>query len=77
MKEKEAKKRIKEGYRPSFDVDVWNSTHPVDQALKEAMFKCHEQDPNNRASAREVETYLRSRLVALYPNFTSDVLEPK
>lgn len=75
VEEKEAKRLVKEGYRPSFDADVWNSTHPVDQALKEAMIMCHEQDPEHRATSRHVEAYLRSRLAALYPNITFAVAE--
>lgn len=69
--EKEARKLVKQGYRPSFDTEVWNSTDPVDQALKEAMFMCHEQEPEDRASAQQIETYLKEKLLELFPNTTS------
>ena len=64
----ETKKLVKDGYRPSFDADIWNSTDPSDIALKEAMLMCHEQDPRERASARQVEKYLRKQLRKLYPD---------
>lgn len=57
--EKEAQKLVKDGYRPSFDASVWNSTDPVDTALKEAMLMCHEQKPEARATARQVEIFLK------------------
>jgi hypothetical protein len=68
--EKEAKRLVKDGYRPSFDAAVWNSTHPVDKALKEAMIMCHEQQPERRATARQVEAYLTNTLAMLYPNIS-------
>jgi hypothetical protein len=36
-------------------------------ALKKAMIMCYEQDPVTRASAREVETFLKQRLEELDP----------
>ena len=62
VEEKEAKRLVKDGYRPSFDAAVWNSTDPIDIVLKEAMIMSHEQAPEDRASARQIETYLRSHL---------------
>jgi hypothetical protein len=66
-KEDEAKELVKEGHRPSFYVDVWNSPDPVDQAIKQAMIMCHEQDPAERASAREVENFLKQKMHELDP----------
>jgi hypothetical protein len=63
----EAKKSVKEGLRPSFYPDVWNSTDPVDQALKDAMFLCHEQEQDERSTARQVEDYLKAKLRELDP----------
>jgi hypothetical protein len=68
----EAKKLVKDGYRPSFYADIWNSTDPVDQALKEAMFMCHEQESSERATARQVENYLKKKLFELDPGRLSE-----
>jgi hypothetical protein len=46
------------GVRPAIYYDVWNSTDPIIMALKEAMIMCHEGDPQDRASSREVEVFL-------------------
>lgn len=62
-----AQKLVVDGHRPSIYVDVWNSTDPIDQALKEIMIRCHEQDPIDRPSAREVETYLTGMVRKLDP----------
>ena len=53
---------VMEGVRPSIYYDVWNSTDPIVQALKEAMIMCHEGDPDERASALELETFLKQKL---------------
>ena len=58
----EAKELVKAGHRPTFYVDVWNSPDPIDQALKEAMIMCHEQNSTIRASAREVEEFLMQKI---------------
>ena len=68
VEEKEAKRLVKEGYRPSFDAAVWNSTDPIDMALKEAMIMSHEQEPEDRASARLIESFLKLHL----ENYTRD-----
>jgi serine/threonine protein kinase len=54
----DAQAQVKKGLRPPIPEGVWNSTNPILNDLKEAMFKCHEQDPMERATAREVETLL-------------------
>ena len=58
LEDEQAQKEVMDGHRPSFAVDVWNSTDPIVQSLKSAMFVCHEQDPKIRATAREVEAML-------------------
>jgi hypothetical protein len=63
--ENAAKRQVKEGFRPSFDVEIWNSTNTIDVALKEAMIMCHEQEPQSRASARQVETFLKAKMLDL------------
>lgn len=70
MKPEKARNLIKEGYRPSFDAEIWNSTDPVDKALKEAMIMCHEQNPKERATARQVETFLKGKLRELDPTWS-------
>ena len=67
LNEKEAQERVMKGLRPSFDENVWNSTDLVDQALKQAMLMCHEQNAADRASAREVESFLKGRVRELMP----------
>ena len=73
--EKEAKKLVKGGVRPSFDADVWNSTDAIDTVIKEAMIMCHEQEPSNRATARKVEMYLKSKLEGINSNYALVVEE--
>ena len=65
--EKEAKALVIKGKRPSFDANIWNSTNPVDRALKKAMLMCHKQNVTDRASARRVEKFLKLKLMELYP----------
>ena len=65
----EAIKKVKLGERPTIYSDIWNSTNPVDQTLKKVMMMCHEQDPEDRPSARELETLLRNKLKELDPSY--------
>jgi hypothetical protein len=67
ISQKEARNLVKKGHRPSFFVDIWNSTDPVNIVLKEAMSKCHEQEPGDRPSAREIETFLKKKMQELDP----------
>jgi hypothetical protein len=63
----EAKTSVKKGQRPSFYVDIWNSTDPVEEALRDVMFMCHEQEPEDRSTARQVEIALKAKLRVLDP----------
>jgi hypothetical protein len=65
--EKEAKVLVIDGKRPSFDEHIWNSTNPVDRALKKAMLMCHKQNVTDRASARQVEKFLKLQMLEIYP----------
>jgi len=67
IKSKEAQALVKKGERPSIYKDIWNSPDPVIQALKEAMIMCHEQSATERASAREVEVFLKKKLEEFDP----------
>lgn len=67
LDEKEAAQKVINGERPAIYVDVWNSTDPLIQTLKEAMILCHQQDPKERASAREIEKMLRGKLEEVDP----------
>jgi hypothetical protein len=60
-------KLVKRGRRPSIYADIWNSTDPVNMALKEAMLMCHDQDPKERSSARQVEMFLTQKMQELDP----------
>lgn len=62
VSEEEAQKQVKEGLRPVFPIEIWNSTNPIIQDLKEIMFRCHAQDPSKRATARQVERMLLQSL---------------
>jgi len=64
---KKVRKVVMNGGRPAVYYDVWHSTDPIVQTLKEAMIMCHEQDPEDRATAREVETFLRRKLEEFDP----------
>lgn len=62
----EAQELVIKGVRPSFDESVWKSTDFIDQALKEAMIMCHQQNATIRASARQVESFLIGKLEKLF-----------
>ena len=64
---KEAHARLKKGQRPSLDKDIWNSPDPIIQGLKEAMIMCLEHNVTDRASAREVEVFLKTKLEEFDP----------
>ena len=63
----QAQELVMQGVRPSFDAFVWNSSDPVDQALKEAMIMCHQQNVTKRSSARQVESFLQGKVDELFP----------
>lgn len=67
LKSEEAIKLVVKGMRPTIYEDVWNSTDLVDQTLIEAMIMCHAQKPRDRATARQVETYLKTQMRKLDP----------
>lgn len=58
-----------EGKGPTVYMDLWNSTDPVNQALKKAMMMCHVTNPDERPSSREVEVYLKQQLQKLDPEY--------
>ena len=64
---KKAQALILKGIRPSIYEDVWNSDDPAIQAIKTAMIMCHEHDPKKRATARQVEAYLKQKLEEIEP----------
>jgi hypothetical protein len=64
---KRAQEKMKAGERPPLYKDVAESTHPIDMALKKAMMMCHERDPKVRSTAREVETFLRTKMEEIDP----------
>jgi hypothetical protein len=69
LSEKKVKKRVKKGERP-VPVDthgVWDSSDPIDKALKAAMEMCLIKDIAERATARQVETFLKRKLQEIDP----------
>ena len=60
--DKKAQKAVKKGERPSLYQDVVDSTDPATVAIRQAMYMCHEQDPNDRATQEsEFGLELRTR----------------
>lgn len=72
MKAKDAAEKIKAGERPSFYADVWDSPDPLIQALKSAMIMCHHHNVTERATARQVETFLKDTLKEYGPGCLED-----
>jgi hypothetical protein len=66
-KEKKIAHAILDGERPFMFPDVQNSTDPIDRTLLEAMEMCFHQNPADRATARQVETFLKGKLRELDP----------
>jgi serine/threonine protein kinase len=59
MKERNARKLVKAGKRPKLPKSLQNSGDPIDKVLMEAMHMSQVQDPNERATARQVEAFLK------------------
>ncbi|KAL7560672.1 hypothetical protein ACA910_001354 [Epithemia clementina (nom. ined.)] len=66
-KEKIAMKAIMKGQRPRLPTIVQNTTNPIIRILIEAMQMCHRQDPEQRATSREVEKFLKAEIQRLAP----------
>jgi hypothetical protein len=58
-------KSIMNGVRPPMQPEIRNSTDPFVIAMIEAISMCWKQDPNERASAREVQNFLDGELKRL------------
>ena len=58
----EAMQMVMNGTRPTMHEDVWNSSDPITQTLIQAMKMCQEHSPHKRASAREVERFLKNAM---------------
>lgn len=68
-KSKKAKAKVMAGHRPSIFKDIWESEDPIVRTLLNAMFACHEQDPERRATSTRVAEMLRTKLDEVDPNF--------
>eukprot|EP00537_Pseudo-nitzschia_pungens_P003235 CAMPEP_0172359682 /NCGR_PEP_ID=MMETSP1060-20121228/3873_1 /TAXON_ID=37318 /ORGANISM="Pseudo-nitzschia pungens, Strain cf. cingulata" /LENGTH=379 /DNA_ID=CAMNT_0013081459 /DNA_START=369 /DNA_END=1508 /DNA_ORIENTATION=- len=64
-KEKKVKELIKSGKRPEIDSEYRDSNDPFDLAMIKAIEMCWIQDPEKRASAREVQNFIVSELQRL------------
>jgi tRNA(Met) C34 N-acetyltransferase TmcA len=62
VKTAKAIETVRNGGRPSIYSDIWNSTDPVTVLIKKAMIHCHEQEPEDRWTARQVEQFLNRGL---------------
>jgi hypothetical protein len=67
INEFDAMDKVTNGERPWLDADIWNSTDPVDQVLKDVMIMSWAQDQHERKSARQIETYLKDSMRKLDP----------
>lgn len=63
----EARELVMNGTRPTIYYDLWYSDDPINMVLKEAMIMSHEHDPAKRASARQVEAFLKDKMRELDP----------
>lgn len=68
MSKKKAQQKIMNGERPALSAEYTNSTDQFTQALIKAMKMCWIHNPEERASAREVEQYLDAELTRLGVN---------
>jgi len=59
---KEVKKAVGKGERPRFSEDLLNNPDENEKALIDAARMCWVQDPSERASARQVQLFLQSKL---------------
>jgi hypothetical protein len=64
---KHARHAVKHGRRPHLSEGILNSTDASIVAMREAMALCHVEDPNTRASARQVQVFLMARLEMINP----------
>ena len=62
---KKVQRLVKKGARPPLGSEFSNSSDPFVQALVNATYRCWEHDPQERASAREIQRYLESTLIKL------------
>ena len=60
-----AQSRIKDGERPDIPSSVQESADPFDHAMLKVIEMCWIQDPIKRASAREIQEFIISKLQRL------------
>jgi serine/threonine protein kinase len=65
--ELEAAALVANGTRPMVDAALWHSADPVNQVLKQVMRMCHAQEPRERKTARQIETFLKDNMRKLDP----------
>ena len=65
MAEKEAQRKIMDGARPPIDDDIRISGDPIDSTFIEAIGMCWRQNPDKRATAKEVQEYLISQIESI------------
>lgn len=64
-KKQEAQGAVVKGMLPEIDKSILNSSDPVDKLLKDAFGMCSIYEPSQRATAREVATYLEKGWIEL------------
>jgi serine/threonine protein kinase len=65
LKSKKAKNLVKKGSRPPIPEAILNTTDMFDQTLLNATRACWIQDPEKRATARQIQKYIESQLIKL------------
>ena len=65
MDEKEAQRKIMDGARPPIDGGIRSSGDPIDTTFIEAIGMCWHQNPDKRATAKEVKEYLISQIESI------------
>lgn len=65
LKDEEAIKLVKKGERPPIDESILNHRNPAVKILRDALKLCWKQDPNERATAKEIQTHLSTEMKKL------------
>jgi len=65
MDEKEAQQEIMDGERPPIDHNIRNSSDPIDAAFIKAISMCWRQNPEKRATAKEVKHFLAEQIKSI------------
>eukprot|EP00978_Attheya_sp_CCMP212_P016409 scaffold42990_cov56-Attheya_sp.AAC.6 len=77
VKDKEIYKKVQAGERPKFPKRILESKEPTDIVILKAIVMCWVQNPEKRATAREVSDFLNKELERIFPEDAEDSAEGK